>query len=229
MSVTPGIKAVLFDVDGTLIDSNDFHAEAWQRAIAKFGGDVPIERIRGQIGKGGDNLLPALLPQELLDRHGEALEDYRAELFEREYLDRIRPFPCVRELFEAIAARGLRIVLASSGTEEEVAHHLELIGCTDLVGASTSKDDVAHSKPCPDIFEAALAKNEGVAPNEALVVGDSPYDMLAARKVGLRRIGLLCGGFPADQLRTSGAEQLFDDPRDLLARLDESLLTREYA
>lgn len=216
-------KAVLFDVDGTLIDSNDFHAEAWSGAMAHFGQDVPPARIRGQIGKGGDNLLPALLPADFLDEHRDALEAYRTQLFKDEYLDRIRPFDQVRALMERVAAAGIRIALASSGVKDEVAHHLDLIGCADLVAVTTSADDAERSKPSPDIFAAELGKL-GVAPDDAVVIGDSPYDMIAAAKLGMRAIGVRCGGFTDDVLTEAGAQALFDDPADLLARFDESAL-----
>jgi len=218
------IKAVLFDVDGTLVDSNDFHAEAWHKAIARFGFDIPVARIRGQIGKGADNLLPALLPADFLEARQAELERYRGELFTRDYLGRIEPFAGVCALFERVASANIRIVLASSGTDDEVSHHLDLIGCRDLVESRTTRDDAARSKPCPDIFQAALATLDGVAPAEAVMVGDSPYDMIAAGKIGLARIGLLCGGFPAVQLRETGADELYDSPCDLLARFDSSLL-----
>lgn len=218
------IRAALFDIDGTLIDSNDFHAEAWREAFAHFGQDIPIERIRSQIGKGGDNLMPALAPAEFLAEHGEKLEDFRSDLFAREYIDRIRPFPKVRELFERVRAEGMDIVLASSGTEEEVAHHLKLIGCEDLVSATTSADDAEHSKPAPDIFAAALAKMPGVGAGAAAVIGDSPYDMQAAKALGLATIGFRSGGFPDAALTEAGANVLFDGPADLLAHFGESVL-----
>lgn len=223
MTTTTGPKAALFDLDGTLIDSNDFHAEAWSRAMAHFGQDVPAARVRGQIGKGGDNLLPALLPADFLDEHREALEAYRTKLFADEYLDRIRPFDQVRALMERVSAAGIRIALASSGVKVEVAHHLDLIGCADLVAVTTSADDAEHSKPSPDIFAAALDKL-GVEAADAVVIGDSPYDMIAASKLGLRTIGVRCGGFTDDVLTDAGAQALFDDPADLLARFDGSAL-----
>lgn len=220
--MTASIKAVLFDVDGTLVDSNDFHAEAWHAAIAKFGNDIPVARIREQIGKGGDNLLPALLPRAFVDENKDALEAYRAELFARDYMPRIKPFAQVRALFERIRQESARIVLASSGKEDEVAHHLELIACSDLVDASTSADDAERSKPCPDIFAAALAKLDGASPADAVVVGDSPYDMHAAKALGLRTIGFRCGGFADEALRSAGCDALYDDAADLLARFDRS-------
>lgn len=218
------MRAVLFDVDGTLIDSNDYHAEAWRRTFAEFGQDVPLADVRAQIGKGGDNLLPALLPHELIAEHKTRMEDFRSALFEREYLDRIRPFPGVRALFERVRERGLTIALASSGLEDEVAHHLELIDCEDLVERTTSADDAERSKPEPDIFAAALRKLGGIAPEEAVVVGDSPYDMLAAKALGMMTIAVRCGGFADEVLTQAGCDQLFDDPADLLGRFAESML-----
>lgn len=217
------VKAVLFDVDGTLIDSNDFHAQAWHDAMVRFGADLTLADVRAQIGKGADNLMPALLDADFIAVHGEAVQDYRSALFARAYLDRIKPFADVRPLFERVVGSGLRIALASSGATDEVAHHLDLIGCADLVAATTSIDDVEHSKPDPDIFVAAVGKL-GVPAEEAVIVGDSPYDMQAAKAIGLRTIGVRCGGFADAALREAGADALFDDPADLLARFDVSVL-----
>lgn len=221
-----GKRAVLFDVDGTLINSNDAHAEAWSRTFAHFGQQIPVDLVRAQIGKGSDNLLPALLPADFIAANTDAMEAYRSDLFARAYLDDIRPFPGVRELFERVRAEGLEIVLASSGVDDEVAHHLKLIDCADLVTATTSADDAAHSKPNPDIFAAAIAKLKGVTPAETVVVGDSPYDMQAAKALGIATIGLRCGGFADDVLIAAGCDRLFDDPADLLARFEESVLAR---
>lgn len=220
------IGAVLFDVDGTLIDSNDLHASAWREAFLQFGFDIPLEDIRQQIGKGGDNLIPALLPKEEADRLHEEIDTYRSDLFKRDYLPRVVPFPCVRELFERIVSDGKKIVLASSAKGAEVDFHLNLIGAADLVTATTSADDVEHSKPCPDIFAAAMEKVRPFGPNELVVVGDSPFDVQAAKKLGLGVIGLRSGGFPDDVLRQAGAEELFDGPEDLLRNYELSLLPR---
>jgi phosphoglycolate phosphatase-like HAD superfamily hydrolase len=119
----PRIKAVVFDIDGTLIDSVDLHAASWQEALRHFGQDVPFAKVRAQIGKGGDLLMPALLPEEEVRRRGEEIEAYRLGLFQREYLPRVRPFPAVRELFERIEADGKRIALASSAKEEELGRY----------------------------------------------------------------------------------------------------------
>ena len=221
-------RAVLFDVDGTLVDTNDLHAWAWVEALRHFGHDFPVETVRAQIGKGGDNLLPTLLG-DIAEREHEAIEDFRGTLFKRDYLPRATPFPGVRALFERLAGDGVRIVLASSSGKEEVAFHLALIGCEDLVAATTSRDDVESSKPCPDIFEAALARVAPVTGADAIVVGDSPWDVLAAGRAGLPIIGFRSGGFADRLLLDAGAVALFDGPADLLARYDETPFARAHA
>jgi phosphoglycolate phosphatase-like HAD superfamily hydrolase len=211
-------RAWLFDVDGTLVDTNELHAAAWREAFLHFGHEVSVEAIGWQVGKGGDNLIPSLLP----DVGGEeqaALEAWRGDLYKRCYMPRAVPFEGVRALFERIVADGARVVLASSSSEAEVAYYLGLIGAEDLVAASTSKDDAGSSKPCPDIFEAALAKLR-MPPGDAIVVGDSVWDVKAAAKAGLGAIGFRSGGFPDDALLEAGARALFDGPADLLARYD---------
>jgi phosphoglycolate phosphatase-like HAD superfamily hydrolase len=218
-------KAALFDVDGTLVDTNDLHAAAWHEAFANFGLDKPVEAIRWQVGKGGDNLIPALFP-DLGEARSEDIEAFRGDLFKRDYLPRATPFAGVRDLFERLAAQGTRIVLASSSHSEEVDYYLGLIACADLVGAKTSKDDVDKSKPCPDIFAAALAKVAPLGADETAVVGDTPWDAEAAGKLGLRTIGFRSGGFPDDALAQAGACELYDGPADLLARFDDSIFGR---
>ena len=219
------IKAVLFDVDGTLIDSNDLHVAAWRETFLKFGVDLPHDVIHGQIGKGGDNLIPALLPPDLVEARQEEIETYRSDLFKRDYLPRVVPFPGVRDLFERLRADGKRIVLASSAKAEEVRFHVGVIGAEDLVEATTSADEVEHSKPDPDIFAAALAKVAPLRPDEVLVVGDSPYDMEAAAKLEIRTVGFLSGGFSGEVLRDAGAAEVHDGVADLLVRYESSLLS----
>ena len=217
------IGAVLFDVDGTLVDTNDLHAAAWQEAFRHFGIDLPRERIRTQIGKGGDNLIPALLPADLAERYRKPIEDYRSELFQHRYLPQAVPFPSVRPLFERLFADGIRIVLATSSKQSELHFYRGLLGIEDLLHAATSKDDVEHSKPCPDIFEAALHRIRPLGPSETLVVGDSPWDVLGACRAGLKTVALLCGGFPESELRDAGAAAVYDGPEDLLATYPEWL------
>ena len=225
--VVPGgrmVKAVIFDIDGTLIDSVDLHAEAWQEALRHFGHDLPCGQIRSQIGKGGDLLLLALLPKEEAERRGEEIEKYRLDLFRREYLHRVKAFPKVRELFERIKADGKRIALASSAKGEELANYKRIAGIEDLLDAETSADDAERSKPHPDIFQAALDRLSGIDPAEAIAVGDTPYDAQAAGKAGLCTIGLLCGGWPEQELREAGCTAIYRDPDDLLEQYDRSPL-----
>jgi HAD superfamily hydrolase (TIGR01509 family) len=223
------IKAVIFDVDGTLVDSNDLHVEAWQAAFRGCGKEVAYEDLHEQMGKGGDQLMPVFCSREELDKFGEELEQSRTELFARDYLPRVRPFPKVRELFERIRADGLAIALASSAREEELESHKRNLRIEDLLEAATSADDAERSKPHPDIFQAALGGVKGVAPAEAVVVGDTPYDASAAAKAGMRTIGLLSGGFTAEALRVAGVAEIYEDVADLLARYEESLIGVEAA
>jgi HAD superfamily hydrolase (TIGR01509 family) len=221
------IGAVLFDVDGTLIDSNDLHATAWREAFLHFGADLPLEEIRGQIGKGGDNLIPLLLPKELVEQRQDEIDEFRSDLFKREYLPRVTPFPGVRALFERIVGDGKKIVLASSAKGAEVEYHMGVIGARDLITATTSADDVEHSKPCPDIFAAALQKVKPLEAEQVLVVGDTPYDVRAAKKLGIRVIGFRSGGFPEEALTEAGADEIYDGPEHLLRDYETSLIARD--
>jgi HAD superfamily hydrolase (TIGR01509 family) len=217
-------RAVIFDVDGTLIDTNDLHTAAWVEAFRRFGVEVDPEDIRRQMGKGGDQLMPSFLPPDLLQQKGRDLERFRVDLFQRVYLPRARAFPGVRELFERIRADGHRILLASSSKAEEVEHYKSLANVADLIDGATSADDAEHSKPYPDIFQAALKRLRPIRPEEAVVVGDSPYDAEAARGADLRMVGVLCGGFDADALCAAGCIAVYRDARDLLNRYETSPL-----
>jgi len=218
------IKAVIFDVDGTLIDTVDLHAEAWVETLRHFGVDVAFQDMRAQIGKGGDQILHGLMPPEMIEQRGDEIRSYRSELFKREYLPKVRAFPGVRDLFERIRAAGQKAVLASSGKADEVERYQEIAGIADLIDSATSSDDAERSKPFPDIFQAALARLEPLRPEEAVVVGDTPYDAEAARKAGIKSIGVLCGGFPEASLRSAGCLAVYNGPEDLFRNYDQSPL-----
>lgn len=218
------MHAVIFDIDGTLLDSVDLHARAWVEAFAHFGVTTDFADVRRQIGKGGDELMPVFLSEERVARDGETIEAYRSDLFKRRYLSEVRPFPGVRPLFEHIRAAGLTIALASSGKRSEVEHYTEILEIGDLVDVATSSDDADRSKPHPDIFEAALEKLDGAPRDAIIVIGDTPYDAEAAAKAGLRTVGLLCGGFPEADLRSAGCVAIYRDPEDLLNRFAQSPL-----
>jgi HAD superfamily hydrolase (TIGR01549 family) len=218
------IEAVIFDVDGTLVDTVDMHAEAWQRAFREFGKDLEFQTVRQQIGKGGDQLMPEFLSEKEMDDFSERLEKRRTEIFDTEYLPKTKPFPKVRELCERIKADGLKIVLASSATEKELEFFKKALNIADLLEAATSSDDAEESKPEPDIFEAALKKIGSPDASKCVVVGDTPYDAIAAGKIKLKTIGVLSGGFPEKTLTDAGCVEIYKDPADLLTRYDESVI-----
>lgn len=221
------LKAVIFDVDGTLVDTNALHVAAWQDAFRHFGKEVAREALQAQMGKGGDQLMPVFWSDEELRRIGDDLQRLRVEIFMGNYLPCARPFSGVRALFERLKTDGRRIALASSAKDPELQHHLKVLGIEELVDAATSADSAAHSKPCPDIFQAALGRLAGISVREAIVVGDSPYDALAASRAGMRAIGLLCGGFSRTDLLNAGALAVYRDISELLQRYECSPLAEE--
>jgi HAD superfamily hydrolase (TIGR01509 family) len=220
------LQAAIFDIDGTLIDSVDAHALAWQEAFKYFGKDVPFDQVRAQIGKGGDQLMPVFFTTQELEAFGKELEEYRRQHFRFNYLPTLKPFPRVRELLQRVRSEGQRLVIASSSNREDLNALMHLCDITDLVDDSVSGDDAEESKPEPDIYLAALKKLDGMDPNDVLSVGDSPYDALAASKAGIRSIGVLCGGFLELELRAAGCLEVYKDPADLLERYTSSLLGR---
>ena len=218
------MRAVIFDIDGTLLDSVDLHARAWVEAFAHFGVETDGAEVRSQIGKGGDELMPVFLPKERIAREGTEIETFRSDLFKAKYLPEVRPFPAVRPLFERIRKAGLTIALASSGKGPEVERYQDILGIADLVDVVTSSDDAERSKPHPDIFEAAVRKLDGLGKDEMIVIGDTPYDAEAASKAGLRTIGVLCGGFPEADLSAAGCIAIYRNPQDLLDGFERSPL-----
>jgi len=217
-------QAIIFDVDGTLVDSVDLHARAWQDTFRQFGKEVPFDHIRAQIGKGGDQLMPVFFPREELARFGEEMQAIRSRIYKEKYMAQVRPFLQVRELFERIRREGKQIALASSAEPEEFEANLRLLHIGDLVDASTSAGDAERSKPFPDIFEAAIAKLDGLSPARAVAVGDTHYDADAAARIGLPIVGLLCGGWPEETLRSWGCVEVWRDPADLLGHYEQSRL-----
>jgi HAD superfamily hydrolase (TIGR01509 family) len=221
------MRAVIFDIDGTLVDSVDLHAKAWQKAFAHFGHDVAFDRIRSQIGKGGDQLMPVFLSKEELGAEQADLEKYRGKLFRQEYLPSVKAFPQVRELFQRLLADGWKIGLASSAKGKDLEAYKKIAHIGDLLDAETSSDDAEKSKPHPDIFQAAIERLGNLSAKDCIVVGDSPYDAQAAAKAGIRSIGFLCGGFPAAELKKAGFEALFEGVHDLLGRYEDSVFGTE--
>lgn len=218
------LTAVIFDIDGTLTDSVDIHAMAWQEALQKFGHKIPYERVRRQIGKGGDQLLQTLLSRSEVEQHGEELDKFRGELFKSKYMKRIRPLSMVPELFRRIRAQGAKIVLASSAKRDEVKEYEKLLQVEDLVEHETSSDDAERSKPHPDIFVAAMERLGNPPAQEVIAVGDTPYDAQATAAISVACIGVASGGWRREELESAGCVAVYAGPAELLALFDESLL-----
>ena len=219
----PTLSAAIFDIDGTLTDSVDVHALAWQQALRHFGHEVAYERVRSQIGKGGDQLLKTLLSRADLETEGEELDQFRGELFKKEYQHLIRPLSMVPELLRRIKDdTGAKIVLASSAKEDEVEAYEKLLGVADLVEHKTSANDAAQSKPHPDIFAAAMNRLGNPPAQQVIAVGDTPYDAQATAQISIACIGVLSGGWTEQVLREAGCISVFRGPSDLYARFDES-------
>jgi len=210
------LKAVIFDIDGTLIESVDLHARSWVDSFARFGIQVTFEDVRRRIGEGADRLIPAFVPPEMPDDRRKQLEEFRSELFKRDYLDKVKPFPKVKELFGSIKADGCKLVLASSCAADEIDQYKAIAGITDMTDHDVTADDAGSSKPSPDIFLQALDRLAPIGPSQTCVVGDTKYDGEAARRAGVPFLGLLCGGSSKDELERSGAIAIYRDPADLL-------------
>jgi HAD superfamily hydrolase (TIGR01509 family) len=218
------IEAIIFDLDGTIVDSNDFHVEAWDRAFRHFGKHFPREALRKQIGKGSDQYLPEFLTPDELKTIGKQLDEYRSALFRKEFLPKVKPFPKVRELFQRIKREGKRIALATSSHKDEVNTYTGIAQIEDLVDCLTTSDDAEESKPAPDVFEVALGQLKEPA-NATIAVGDTRFDVEAANQIGLKTMGLLCGRAADEEtFRKAGAIAVYKDPEDLLANYDTSPL-----
>jgi HAD superfamily hydrolase (TIGR01509 family) len=213
-------RGVILDIDGTLVDSNEAHVQAWVKALAENGFDTPAEKIRRLIGMGGDNLLPAAVGIEKDSERGKPIAERHGELF-KEQLPSLRPFPRVRELLERMKADGLALVVATSSEPDQMKALLDIAGVADLLEDAASKGDAENSKPEPDIVQAALDRLE-IPAGEAVMLGDTPYDVEAAGKIGIGTMALRCGGFTDEDLGRAIA--IYDDAADLLARYEASPL-----
>ena len=215
------LEAVLFDVDGTLVNSNDAHAHAWVNAFAAFSITVEFARVRCRIGMGGDKLMPEVSGLSEDSGLGQQIAFRRSEIFKTEFLPKIQPFNDAARLVAAVKHLGLTAVAASSAKKDELKALLRIAGADCLMDAATSADDAEESKPDPDIINAAL-KCAQVSPAAAIMIGDTPYDVEASRRAGVAIIAFRSGGWGDADL--AGAVAIYDGPWDLLQRLDESPL-----
>jgi HAD superfamily hydrolase (TIGR01509 family) len=215
--------AVVLDVDGTLVDSNDAHARAWAQAFAEHGITVPFEKVRRAIGMGGDKVMPHAAGIDEESNLGRAIGERRGEIFQRTYLPHLRPFPRVRELLERFRADDLRLTVASSAQADELDTLLEIAGVADLIHAQTSSDDAERSKPDPDIVHAAIERAR--CPTDRIIMlGDTPYDVAAAQRAGIAIVAVECGGWSAGELH--GALRVYRSPADLLEQYESSVFAR---
>jgi HAD superfamily hydrolase (TIGR01509 family) len=212
-------SGIIFDVDGTLVDSNHQHAMAWLEAFQAAGLDVAYHRIRRLIGKGSDKLFPELTGESLDSPEGKAISEDCKRIFKQKYLPQIRAFDQADALVRRLRQSGLKLAVASSARREDLEALLKIAGSPELLETSTTSKEADRSKPDPDIVAAALEKL-GTPPDETIMIGDTPYDIESATRAGVGVIAFRCGGWGDDHLQRALA--IYDDPADLLAHFDRS-------
>jgi HAD superfamily hydrolase (TIGR01509 family) len=214
-------RIAVLDVDGTLVDSNYQHAMAWYRALRSLDETFPIWRIHRLIGMGGDKLVTSLGGEELEARIGDEARERQGKEVDA-LLDEIAPLPGARELLVAIKERGHRLVLASSGQQRHVDFALDLLDARDLADDWTSSADADATKPAPDLLQVALTKLGAPQDAASVMIGDTPFDVEAAKQAGMPAIAVRSGGFGDDELRDAGAVAIYDTPAELTAALDDT-------
>ncbi|MBB5056528.1 HAD superfamily hydrolase (TIGR01549 family) [Granulicella aggregans] len=219
------VKAVLCDIDGTLVESNWLHAAAWRDAFSVIDVDVDLEEARRQIGKGGHELIPVFVPWWKRKVVEEPLKAYRKLIFEMNYLDQVEPFPKARELLVRMKEIGIRVSLASSAGQEQLEAYKKIANIDDVVEETTSADDADRAKPHPDIFEATLKKLK-LRPRDVLALGDTPYDAEAAGKAEIWTVGVTTGGWSREELMHAGCVEVYKDVAELLENLETSAFCR---
>ena len=217
-------RIAVLDVDGTLVDTNYQHALAWYRAFRSLGETFPVWRIHRLIGMGGDQLVAALGGDDVEARIGDEARERWVEEADP-LMAEVALLPAARELIVALTERGHRVVLASSGKPHHVDHALDLLDVREIVAGWTTSEDVEKTKPAPDLLHVALEKIGEPADAPSVVIGDSVYDVEAAKNAGMPAIVVRSGGFGDDELREAGAVAVYDTPADLMAALDETDLT----
>ena len=213
----------VLDIDGTLVDTNYQHALAWYRAFRRHQIVLPVWRIHRHIGMGGDQVVEALTDQHTEQRLGDDIRAAEKELY-FELIDEVEPMEGARELISELGRRGHLVVLASSAKEDEVERYLDLLDARELADGWTTSANVEATKPAPDLVHAALSRVGGSS-EDAVMVGDTPWDVHAARGAGVETIAVLTGGFAIEELRESGAVEVFESVADLCAGLDRTQLS----
>jgi HAD superfamily hydrolase (TIGR01509 family) len=216
-------NVLLCDIDGTLVDSNALHAEAWRRAFEHFGIEIGMDDAWRQIGKGGDQLIPIFIAESDRACLEPEVKAYRKSIFHRDYMPRIVAFAQTRDLLLRVKESGRKIVLATSSDKADITIYKRIVGMADLVEDEATSSDAKQSKPAPDIFVAALHKS-GVGPDAAMALGDTPWDARAAGALGIPVVGLTCGGWKRKDLLDAGCVEVYRDPADLLLHFDASIL-----
>ncbi|HEY7267706.1 MAG TPA: HAD family hydrolase [Solirubrobacterales bacterium] len=215
-------QVAILDVDGTLVDTNYHHAIAWFRAFRRHFLTLQVWRIHRHIGMGGDQLVAALAGDEVEERLGDSIRDAESELY-RELIDEVQTMEGSRELIEDLREAGNAVVLASSAKEWEIEHYLDLLDAREIVDAWTTSDDVEQTKPEPDLVHAALDKIDG-EPGDALLIGDTVWDVEAAKRAGVDTLAVRTGGFSEEELRDAGAREVFTSVEELRKSLVETPL-----
>lgn len=219
------VKAVLCDIDGTLVQSNWLHAEAWQVALGAMGVHLELEALRRQIGKGGDELIPVFVPWWKQSIVEEPLKALRRHVFQHGLRQQVTAIPGVRDLLLRMHEAGIKVALASSSAKDDLKVMKQVANIEDLVDTETGADDAERAKPHPDIFQVALRKL-GLACHECIALGDTPYDAESAGKAGVRTIGVMTGGWSRADLLAAGCVEVYEGAADLLANFERSALVR---
>ena len=218
------LQGVIFDIDGTLVDSNDAHAKSWVDTFADAGYDVPFDVVRPLIGMGADKLLPKTIRIRHDTDEGKKLIKRRSEIFRERNLPHLRPFKGSRDLVLRVRSSGLKAIVATSAKDEELQGLLKAAHVDDLMQERATSSDAKRSKPDPDVVLAAIEES-GISPDHLVMIGDTPYDIEAAAKANVRAIAFRCGGWSDEEL--GDAAEIYDGPANLLGKYESSLIGRE--
>ena len=222
IAMTTGRSLMIFDVEGTLVDSTGLILRCWQETLQSFGFEFPLTSLQRHSGEDPHDMLRELLPGPHVTRVLGRIIEMDGKRYRQKYLQRVTAFSDVRTLFERVKRARRRIALATSASADELDHYLSLLYVGDLVDAVACGDDVQHDKPDSALIEVALLRAGKVAPEDAVMIGDTPYDAIAAKHARVRAIGMLSGGFSRTELEASGCAAVYRDPADFLAHYEET-------